>query len=93
MQVNRCLTIVLMAAPKSVSQGIRQRQGDRIKQFRLVRGMSQSQLAEAVGVTKAAVCIWERGHAFPRQAHQAALARALNAPWTVLFGLDGEAVA
>jgi transcriptional regulator with XRE-family HTH domain len=82
-----------MAASKTVSQGIRTRQGNRIKEFRKVRQMSQRDLAARVGVTKQAVCIWERGHASPRAAHQAAIARALEAPWTVLFGLDAEAVA
>lgn len=71
---------------------IRERQGRKIRQFREVQSprMTQGDLAELVGVTKAAVSDWERGISSPRQHHQVAVARALKAPWSVLFGLDGE---
>src|SRR5687767_9386413 len=35
--------------------------GDRIKQLRVARGMTQEQLAKACGVTKSAVSQWENG--------------------------------
>lgn len=35
--------------------------GDRIRQCRIARGMTQQQLADAVGVTKGAVSQWELG--------------------------------
>ncbi|MFI4890090.1 MAG: helix-turn-helix domain-containing protein [Steroidobacterales bacterium] len=35
--------------------------GQRIRFLRQARGMSQQDLAEAVGVTKQAVCQWETG--------------------------------
>lgn len=96
--VNQCLTLVLMKpAPKNPSEGIRQRQGARLRQFRDVKvqdgkvGVTQQQVAQAIGVTKAAVSEWESGKSSPRPAHQVALAKYLNAPWSALFGLDGEA--
>jgi len=88
----RCLTVVLMeAAPKTPSHALRSRQGKRIKELRGFRKMSQTQLAEAVNVTKAAVSEWENGKSSPRQHHQVAIAKALSTPWSALFGLDGEA--
>lgn len=35
--------------------------GDRIKQLRIARGMTQAELAKVCGVTKSAVSQWERG--------------------------------
>lgn len=88
----QCLTLVLMGTPaKSPAQGIRQRQGAKIRDFRKLRQLSQQQLADAVGVTKAAVSEWENGKSAPRQHYQVGIARALGAPWSALFGLDGEA--
>lgn len=96
--VRQCLTLVVMKpAPKSGSAGIRQRQGDKLRLFRLNKvvdgrvGVTQSDVAQAIGVTKAAVSDWEAGKSSPRQHHQVALAKYFGAPWSVLFGLDGEA--
>ena len=87
-----CLTLVRMEpAPKTPAEGLRKRQGERIKLWRTTHKLSQAQLAEAVGVTKAAVSEWESGKSSPRQLHQVAIARALKTPWSALFGLDGEA--
>lgn len=36
--------------------------GDRIRQLRVARGMTQPQLASICGVTKSAVSQWENGH-------------------------------
>lgn len=47
--------------------------------------MTQAELAEAVGVTQAAVAMWENGTTAPRPHHQAAIARALHVDWAVLF--------
>lgn len=89
-----CLTLVLMnPAPKTAAHGIRARQGAKIRDFRQLRKLSQTQLADIIGVTKAAVSEWENGKSHPRQHHQVAIARALNAPWSALFGLEAEAVA
>lgn len=37
----------------------------KIKEFRQARGMTQQDLADAVHVTKGAVCMWERGSRVP----------------------------
>lgn len=87
-----CLTLVLMESPpKTPSEALRRRQGTRIRDFRQLRGLTQNDLADAVEVTKAAVSEWENGKSSPRQHHQVRIAQALNAPWSALFGLDGEA--
>jgi DNA-binding XRE family transcriptional regulator len=87
-----CLTVVRMATvPKTQAEGLRLRQGAKLRDLRKFRQLSQSQLAAAVGVTKAAVSEWEAGKSTPRQHHQVLIARSLNTPWSALFGLDGEA--
>lgn len=53
--------------------------------------MTQQQLADQVGVTKAAVSDWELGKSTPRQGYQVAVAKSLSTTWSALFGLDGEA--
>jgi transcriptional regulator with XRE-family HTH domain len=86
------LTVILMKDQSSTpSNALKQRQGDRIKLWRTTHKMSQAELAEAVGVTKAAVSEWENGKSTPRQHIQVAIASALKTPWSALFGLDGEA--
>lgn len=91
--VNQCFTLILMEKPppRTPDESIRRRQGDRIRQFREFRELTQQHIANELGVTKAAVSSWECGTSTPRQAHQVALAKALNSPWSALFGLDGEA--
>lgn len=69
---------------------IRQRQGKAIRQVREMRGLSMEELAQIVGVTDGAISQWETGRFSPRQHHQVAVARALDVPWSTLFGLDGE---
>lgn len=92
------LTVVLMGtAAKRPGEALQRRQGKKIKDFRtmprpgLPKGYSQSYLATAVGVTKAAVSEWENGKSTPRPHHQVRIAKALGSPWSALFGLDGEA--
>jgi DNA-binding XRE family transcriptional regulator len=98
--VNQCLTLVVMKpSPKTRSEGIRVRQGETLRRYREHTinpvtgklGVTQMQVAQAIGVTKAAVSDWERGNTSPRPHHQVELARYFKAPWSVLFGLDGEA--
>lgn len=57
--------------------------GSRIRKFRKAAGMSQYQLADAVGVTQPAVWCWERGRhngkpVSPRLEKLAAIAKALG---------------
>lgn len=75
---------------KDPAKRIRHRQGKAIRQVREMRGMTIEDLAQAVGVTDGAISQWETGRFTPRQKHQVAVARALDVPWSTLFGLDGE---
>lgn len=70
---------------------IRTRQGNAIRSTRKLRGLKVDELAESIGVSAGAIRHWETGRFSPKQAHQVAIARALDVPWVVLFGLDGEA--
>lgn len=76
--------------PKTPAAGIRQRQGHTIRKFRTFKKLSQEHLAGTLGVTKAAVSSWERGESSPRQHLQVELAKALEVPWSSIFGLDRE---
>lgn len=70
---------------------IRKRQGKTIRQLRKMRGLTSQELAAEIGVTPGAVSQWEHGVHSPRQHHQTSIARALDVPWSTIFGLDGEA--
>lgn len=70
---------------------IRKRQGKAIRESREMLGVSVDELAAALDVTPGAVSHWETGRHSPKQAHQVAIAKTLRVPWSVLFGLDGEA--
>lgn len=72
---------------------IRQRQGEKIRKTRQLRQMSPAELAEHVGVDVSAISHWETGRFAPRQHHQIAIAKALDVPHTMIFGLDAEASA
>jgi transcriptional regulator with XRE-family HTH domain len=64
--------------------------GERIRSLRQARGLSQVQLAKAVGVTKSAVCQWEDGStANIKLTNFMALLRALgtDAPF-LIWGAD-----
>lgn len=54
--------------------------GERIRAFRTERGLSQESLAEAVGVTRMAVSLWETGSRLPGSLHLMGLAQALDIP-------------
>jgi transcriptional regulator with XRE-family HTH domain len=60
---------------------------DRIKQARKNAGMSQTELAEAVGVTRSAVALWEAGKNTPRRDVIAKIAEVTGStiPW-IEFG-------
>lgn len=69
----------------------RKRQGAAMRTTRELRGITVEGLAADIDVTPGAIRHWETGRYTPRQPHQIAIARALNVPWGVIFGLDGEA--
>ena len=50
----------------------------RIKELRRAAGLTQTQLAENVGVTQGMVVAWEQGANFPRADKLPALAKALG---------------
>lgn len=64
---------------------LRRAWGSAIKAQREGLGMTQLQLAEAVGVTNQAVASWEVGKSAPRAHLQADIAKALGVAWSVLF--------
>ena len=69
---------------------IRQRQGERIRKTRQLRQMSPAELATHVGVHESSISHWEMGRFAPRQHHQILIAKALDVPHSMLFGLDAE---
>lgn len=82
--------VTQIGTEKDPAKRIRQRQGKAIRQVRQMRGMTIEELASVVGVTDGAISQWETGRFSPRQHHQVAVAKALDVPWSTLFGLDGE---
>lgn len=64
---------------------------DRIKNLRENIGLTQSQLANRLGVTRAAVNAWEMGISFPSTALLAELSRLFGVSTDYLLGLDCHA--
>ena len=63
----------------------------RSKSHRTRLGMTEQQLADSVGVTRAAVQQWEReGGTAPRRSHQAAVAKTLQISLAELLGTSEE---
>lgn len=60
-----------------------------IRSLRLSKQMSQSELGDALGVTRAAVYQWEKGRSVPQIDHLQELARFFGVPLATLLG--GEA--
>ena len=52
--------------------------GEKIKELRIERNWSQSQLAKIVGVSQKAIDYWERNVNEPKASYIIALAKALN---------------
>lgn len=55
-------------------------QGDVLRGLRVGRGVSQSQLAEALSVSRRTVISWERSHSMPSDHHLYKLSIAFHAP-------------
>lgn len=70
------------------SKRLKTRWGSNIASARELRSMSRAALSEAVGVSDAAVGMWERGETAPRWHHQLAIAQALQVPHAVLFAVE-----
>ena len=67
--------------------------GTRLKTLRTQRGMQQSQLGQAVGVSASAVGAYERGQREPTLAVLAALSDALGVPADALLGREAAPAA
>lgn len=67
---------------------LRQWHGENIADARKLRGLTRAELAEGVGVTEAAVGMWERGETSPRPHHQLAIARLLQTKHRTLFPME-----
>ena len=76
------LSHTAVEAPRSI--------GERIRQARKSRGMSQSDLAVRVGVSQPAIANWESGVHDPRRLTLAKLADALDAPLDWLAAGDSR---
>ena len=50
----------------------------KIKELRIAAGLTQAQLADAMGVTQGMVAAWEQGANYPRADKLPALAKALG---------------
>lgn len=64
--------------------------GERIRQFRVERGLSQEALAEALDVSRQAVAKWERGASLPSTANLLALSRVFGCSVSELTGPPPE---
>lgn len=64
--------------------------GDIIRRARIERGLTQTELARLVGVTKGAISQWETGRGMPDKIHIPAVARTLNLPLSILLGGDSR---
>jgi transcriptional regulator with XRE-family HTH domain len=61
--------------------------GVNIRSLMAMNGLTQSQLAERVGVTPATVCRWVNGDMGPRDDHKVSIAEALNSDVRAVFPL------
>lgn len=84
------MVVMKVGREPNPAKRIRLRQGEMIRKVRTMRAMSMGDLAEKVDVTVGAVSQWETGRFTPRQDVQVRIAKALDMPWSAIFGLDGE---
>ena len=61
-------------------------QDDTMRGIRVLRGMSRSQVAEAIGVTTETIGRWERGESEPTRPYLIAMARAYGVSIDQLVG-------
>ncbi|MFJ7069866.1 helix-turn-helix domain-containing protein [Streptomyces sp. NPDC101115] len=52
---------------------------DERRQIREAAGLSQQEIADALGVSRSAIAQWEQGVRYPRERYRAAYAEALDA--------------
>ncbi|MFF2215038.1 helix-turn-helix transcriptional regulator [Streptomyces antibioticus] len=68
---------------------MRQFSGPRLRDQRLLAGLSAAQLGERVGRSESTVCRWERGRTQPSISYADAVADALGIRLDVLLADDG----
>jgi len=59
--------------------------GEKIKELRLEHGLSQAQLAKAIGVSQKAVDYWERNVNEPKASYLVALVKTFNLSFDEFF--------
>lgn len=64
--------------------------GARIRALRLGLGITQPQLAEMVGVSKAVISFWENDVNEPKASYIKILAKCLNVSTDYLLGLESD---
>ena len=67
--------------------------GNRIKQLRKAKGLTQQQLADLVNVTKVSVCCYEKGNRTPNLETLIDLANILETTPNYLLGADIKVIA
>lgn len=70
---------------------VKRKWGDNIRRQRKVAGMSQEELAAALGVKQSAVSRWEAGENAPTIENQLAIARVLRSDARILFAYPDAA--
>ena len=65
--------------------------GKRLRALRTGRGLTQEELARQLGVSKSALCMYERGEREPRRETLLAIARLFGVDLSELFGLPRTA--
>ena len=64
---------------------------DRIKQLRISQGMTQSDLAKKLNITRSSVNAWEMGISTPSTSYLVELSLLFHVSTDYLLGLDGNA--
>lgn len=85
--------VIQLGAETDPRRRILIRQGSLIRKTRQLRALSIAEFAELLGVTDGAVSQWETGRFGPRTQMQIKIARTLDVPHSMLFGLDAESAA
>lgn len=77
--------VAFAALIKSVSPDQAETIGNNIREFRKARGLKQSDLAEAIGVSKTIISRYEKGDACPSMGRLLKIANALDLPLAILI--------
>ena len=62
--------------------------GNRIKELRIERGLTQPQLAKMVGVSNAVISFWENNVNEPKASYVKKIAKCLNVTTDYLLGIS-----